>query len=328
MGNNVSTRSKSKPLRILAIAVLVFIAAIIIFTLAVFPRMQNFFLKKGLDYARLKMLAVLPTAEGFNPDINPVDPMMVNMSLMGFEQALDIKALATKNLQNQMAHFLTVFKNNYEDQLLTPTEIENIAATLDTVQINFLRQNFLPMQLKLEKLFEAKKDSHADLYHEILGFDSIAIQSEKIKLGLTAPASIELVDAYYSANSDGNIDQAEYDTIVGKIHLIERFQIRNDLQGAVTFIYEKEEFKKFPDAQKFKDDVNLVLKTLRDLNFNYMAIKPTLRSFIFQFYQTSGSIRQPEFDLKPLYEFVKYAADYIRKLEASLKQPESADSTK
>lgn len=328
MGNNISTKSKSKPLRILVIAIIVFIIAILIFTLLVFPRMENFFLRKGLEYARLKMLAVLPTAEGFNPHINPVDPMIIEMSLTGFEQALDVKALATKELQNQSAHFLTEFKNAYNDQVLSPDEMDKLAATLDTVQVDFLRNNFVPVQVSLEKLFEMKKDPLADIYYEVLGFDSIAIQSDKVKLGLTAPASIELVDAYYSAESDGNIDKPEYANIISKIHEVERFQIRNEIQGATMFLYGKEEFKKFADADKFKADVDLILKTLRNLNFNYLDIKPTLRSFIFKFYETSGSIKQPEFDLVPLYEFAKYAADYIRKFEASQKQPEISDSAR
>ncbi len=328
MGDNISTKNKAKPFRILVIAVVVFIIAIMVITMLVFPRMENFFLRKGLEYARLKMLAVLPADEGFNPHTNPVDPMIVDMSLTGFGQALDIKALATKDLQNQCAHFLSAFKDDYNDQVLTPEEIDQLAATLDTVQVEFLRNNFIPVQVSLEKLFEAKKDPSVDMYNEILGFDSIAIQSDKVKLGLTAPASIELVNTYYSAQSDGAVAPTEYADIISKIHEIERFQIRNEIQGAAMFLYEKKEFTEFADADKFKADVDLVMKTLRDLKFDYKQIKPTLRSFIFKFYETSGSVQQPKFDLVPLYEFMKYAADYIRKMEASQKQPEASDSTR
>ena len=104
----------------------------------------------------------------------------------------------------------------------------------------------------------------------------------------------------------------EYQKITDAVSDIDRFQLRNEFQAACKFAFDSPEFSEFPEAQEFRDNVRIILNKLRDMNYNYNEIQPTLRSFIFLWYERAGSIQNASFDLVKLYEFTKYAADHAR----------------
>ncbi|HEQ99770.1 MAG TPA: hypothetical protein ENO22_10570 [candidate division Zixibacteria bacterium] len=310
--------AKSKALRIIAIIALVVVAAIVILSLIIFPRMQDFFLKKGLEYARQKTMAVLPAVDGYNPDVHPYDPLIIDVTMSELKTALDIDTLSTDQFRSGVADFMESFRRQYDDQIIMPEEVKTIAASLDTLQRTFLRQHFAQVQPRIWKLIEARSPEISDEMYKVLGFDSAAIYNPEVKLGLTGAYSVKLVNEYYLAMQDGEIVSSEYEEILNAVKNLDRFQLRDELRATAEAVFKTKEFSEFENSHKFRENTSLVLDRLRDTDYDYQPIKPTLRSFIYLWYlKARGGADTLQYDVKSMFEMTRYAAGHAARNQTS-----------
>jgi hypothetical protein len=313
---NIAARSRA--LRIIAIIAIFVVAGIIILSLIIFPRMETFFLKKGLEYAKEKTLAVLPAADGYNPDMHPYDPLIIDMALSELKVSLDIDTLSTDQFKADVGDFMEVFREQYDDQIITPEEVERIASSLDTLQRSFLKQHFAQVQSKLWKLIEARSPDVSDEMYKVLGFDSAAIYNPEVKLGLTGAYSIKLVNDYYMAILDDKVADSEYQEILSDIRNLDRYQLRDEVRATSQAVYKTEEFAEFDQKQKFQENISLILDRLRDTDYDYQPVKSTLRSFIYLWYMKArGGADTLQYDVKSMYEMTRYAAGHASQSQSS-----------
>ena len=308
--------SKSKALRIVAIIVAVVVFGIVILSVVIFPRMENLFLRKGLEYARQKTLAVLPAIDGYNPDLHPYDPLIIDVALSELQTSLDLDTLASEELAANTKDFMQVFRRQYDDQLITPEEIKTIASSLDTLQRAFLRKHFNQVKGNVWKLIEAKSPEISDDLFKVLGFDSIAIFNPEVKLGLTGPYTVKLINEYYEARQDGDIGDGEYDEILKTVRNLDQFQLRDELRATSQAVYKTEEFEEFKKSEKFRENITFILDRLRDTEYDIEPVKSTLRSFIYIWYQKAGrEMDTLKFDVSSMFEMTQYAAGHARQTQ-------------
>jgi len=300
---------KRKTIRIAALAVIGLLAAIILLTVVIFPRLEDFFLRKGFEFARIKMLAALPTPDGYNPDLHTNDPLEVEASLKAIHKALNIKALQSRDFMDSATSFMRAFRDRYGDQTILPDEIGFLVTRLNQLLRQVLRQHFCLVKDSL--IAYAAHFQRADWHRnkEILGFDSIAIFNDSIRVGIHSALSLDLISEYFSGAEDGSIREDEFERMEKLIGEIERFQLRDEFRAVTQVIFKTEEFTQFPEAAQFRENARIILAQLRKPDFDYARIKPTLRSFIFLWYQTSTASEGAGIDLVSLYEFSRYASD-------------------
>ncbi|MBD3218003.1 MAG: hypothetical protein GF310_06955, partial [candidate division Zixibacteria bacterium] len=288
MAAEANIASKSKALRIIAIIVAVVVFGIVILSVVIFPRMENLFLRKGLEYAKQKTLAVLPAIDGYNPDLHPYDPLIIDVALSELQTSLDLDTLASEELVANTKDFMQVFRRQYDDQLITPEEVKTIAASLDTLQRTFLRKHFNPVKENVWKLIEAKSPEISDDLFKVLGFDSVAIYNPEVKLGLTGPYTVKLINEYYEARQDGDIGDDEYHEMLKTVKNLDQFQLRDELRATSQAVYKTEEFDQFEKSEKFRENITYILDRLRDTEYDFKPVQSTLRSFVYIWYQKAG----------------------------------------
>jgi hypothetical protein len=301
-----SAGGKGKSARIFAAVLLGLMAIIIVVTVVLFPRMEPFFLRKGFDYARLKLMATMPAIDGYNPEIHTHDPLEVSESFAAIAEALRIDTLLSEEFQDRTTAFMTLFKNCYDDQVLVPDEQTEIIEGLDSLQSYLLTTHFAGIVKPLLIRMATDYPESPKNMQEIIGFDSLAIYTPEIKLKMTGPLSLKLINSYYMASADKKIDPEEGKKISDIILTIERFQIRNEFEGVAKSLAETSEFEAFPEKEAFQENISIILAGLRNMDYDYSPVKLTLRSLIILWHEQRTSAGSEGLDLTPLFEFTRF----------------------
>jgi hypothetical protein len=240
------------------------------------------------------------------------------VALSELKVSLDIDTLSTDQFKTNVGDFMEVFREQYDDQIITPEEVETIASSLDTLQRSFLQQHFTQAKSRIWKLIEARSPEISDEMFKVLGFDSAAIYNPEVKLGLTGAYSIKLVNDYYMAMQDNKIEESEYQEMLSDVKNLDRFQLRNELRATSQAVYKTEEFAEFEQKQKFQENISLILDRLRDTDYDYQPVKSTLRSFIYLWYvKARGGADTLQYDVKSMFEMTRYAAGQARQGQTS-----------
>ncbi len=306
----MTDREKPGIFKRIAIGIIVVAAFLIVIAIIYYPGLQKYFMRQGFEYAREKTMATMPAIDGYNPEIHAHDPLILSESFKAIMNALEIDELADDTLKRNAYEFLTIFKNTYNDQTVTPDDRDKIAAALKDLLQGFAARHFPEARKIIIKQFEAHEVENATHYYEILGFDSIAIYNPEIEIGINAPLTVQLVNSIYRASYEGQMSDEQIQDIKNIIINIERFQLRDELQAVSKEIYASDDFRQFPDKLKFREYVNTVLSRLRDFDYDYQPVKGTLRSFILAWNQQYTQEDMEHYRLGPLFEFIRYAGEH------------------
>lgn len=300
---------------ILIILVVVIVVAILASFILV-PRTEMFFLKRGIGYASEKLNASLPSVEGFNPDIHPVDPLIVRTSFDALSLALETDSVRTDDFKRALSRFMTAFKNKYLDQSIVPTEQLLLANHLDSLTRATAKTRFPRVHTILLKHFIAFEDTAMQNYRAVLTFDSLALYSRNTASGMFAPLSLELVCETYRKFDDLKISSEEMEELKSIIRQMERFQLRDEFTGVMSMLRSRPEYQEYENAEDFTLSAHIVRRGLRNPEFDFYRIKPTLRSFILLWNEQKSAEDFERFDLVPLYEFVRFMRSVVeRKLD-------------
>jgi len=303
--------AKSRLVRTIAIAILTLAIIAVLISAIVLPGMEILFLRKGFEYAREKTMSVMPTVEGFNPEIHRHDPLDVSESFVAISEALRIDTLLSEDFQKNSADFMTLFKNCYDDQVIMPEEQTRIIEGLENLQRYLLTTHFSEIQRNLAmKVGKQMPGIDNDDLQGILEYESVAIHNSEAKLKMTGALSLKLVNSYYTHIDDGEISREEAEKLYELAQKIERFQIRNEIAGASKSIFSSDEFAKFPQKQAFRENISIILSKMRDIDYNYSRIKPALRKFITLCKEQELGSDYEIYDLKPFFEISENAKDY------------------
>ncbi|MBD3383212.1 MAG: hypothetical protein GF404_13595 [candidate division Zixibacteria bacterium] len=297
---------------ILIILVVVIVVAILASFILV-PRTEMFFLKRGINYASEKLNASLPSVEGFNPDIHPVDPLIVRTSFDALSMALVTDSVRNDDFKRALSRFMTTFKNSYLDQTIVPREQILLADRLDSIVRATAKIRFPRVHTILLKHFIAFEDTAMQNYRAVLTFDSLALYSEHTASGMFAPLSLELVCETYNKFEDLKISSQEMEELKSIIRRMERFQLRDEFAGVMTMLRSLPEYDEFQDAEEFTLSAAIVRRALRNPEFDFYRIKPTLRSFILLWNEQKSAEDFERFDLVPLYEFVRFMRSVVER---------------
>jgi hypothetical protein len=324
--NSAGNIKRGKMIRSLAIIVLAGAILVIILAVVVFPKMEGVFLRKGIEYAAEKTVATLPTVEGFNPIIHKHDPLEVTASFDAIHAVLLNDSLNTESLWDSTSAFMKIFKNCYDDQTIIPDEQTIIVDALKNLQRSILQEHFNEVKQPVLFLLSNTIDNLPASTSEVLGFDSIAIYNDDILLGMTGPLSLDLIVGYYNSIEHKSISQENAAKLMGIISDIERFQIKNELNGLTKLIYKTDEFNAFPNREQFQEDVDFIINKLRDREYDYASIKATLRSFIVFWYSQERAENFVGNSIEPLYDFLTYAKNNAQHNEQKLQTPSEKDT--
>mgnify|MGYP006289145993 CR=1 FL=1 len=297
---------------ILIILVVVIVVAILASFILV-PRTEMFFLKRGINYASEKLNASLPSVEGFNPDIHPVDPLIVRTSFDALSMALVTDSVRNDDFKRALSRFMTTFKNSYLDQTIVPREQILLADRLDSIVRATAKTRFPLVRTILLKHFIAFEDTAMQNYRAVLTFDSLALYSEHTASGMFAPLSLELVCETYNKFEDLKISSQEMEELKSIIRRMERFQLRDEFAGVMTMLRSLPEYDEFQDEEEFTLSAAIVRRALRNPEFDFYRIKPTLRSFILLWNEQKSAEDFERFDLAPLYEFVRFMRSVVER---------------
>ena len=297
--------------RVFLFGLAVLVIIIIIGTILIFPKMSDFFLRKGVDFAAEKTIAVLPATEGFNPAIHNHDPLEARASFDALAHALNIKPLITDSLKNDVVDFMKTFRKCYDDQTIIPEEQTTIIAALQEVERRFLKNNFMNIRVGLLKQIEMNEITNPGYFQDVIGFDSVAIYNDKIRLGMTGPVSAELINLWYDLYADNNIAETEYEQLRNQLQLLDRFQLKNEFDATSKLIINTGDFAEFPNRDQFSDNCAIIISKLRDLDYDFEPIKATLKSFVLLWHEQLLTENEVQFNLEPLYQFTVYAKDHV-----------------
>ena len=284
-----------------------FLIIIIIATIVIFPKMSDFFLSRGIEYAAEKTVAVLPVPEGFNPAIHNHDPLIVHASFEAISHTLEIKELVSDSLKQDIVDFMQVFRKCYDDQTIMPEEQTTIITALTKVQMNFLKTHYVNVLPHFRRLIGVKFESNPAPYQDVVGFDSVAIYNDKIQMGMTMPLTVELINQWYVIFADNKIDSVEFAGFKKQLDLIDRFQLKNEFDAITKVIFNTKDFAEFPSHEQFRDNCATIISKLRDLDYDYQPIKNTLKSFVLLWHEQLTLADEVKLDLEPLYQFTVYA---------------------
>jgi hypothetical protein len=126
---------------------------------------------------------------------------------------------------------------------------------------------------------------------------------------MSSALSLDLISEYYGGVTDGVIQENKIKQMEKLIGDIERFQLRDEFLAITQMIFKTEQFAQFPEAAQFRENVRTILSRLRNPDFDYAKIRPTLRSSIFLWQQASAASGGSNLDLNSLYEFTRYASN-------------------
>jgi len=293
------------------IGIIVAAALLIIAAIVYYPGLQNYYLRQGIEYARDKTMATMPAIDGYNPDIHTHDPLIMSESFRAVREMLDIDALSDDTLMHNISGFMDVFRGVYNDQSLVPADRDKIAAAMESLQAGFAERHFSELRKQIFKTFVAHKVEKSRQYDQILVYDSIALFNPGIKTGINAPLTAHLINTYYRANADGEIDSADVQTLKTAIIKIEQYQTYDELKAVLSRIYKSDQFKEFGKKEDFRESASKILAHLRKMDFDFLPIKATLRSAVLVWNEQQLSENPEPYDLETIYQFLRYAADAI-----------------
>lgn len=297
--------------KVFLLALAVFLVIIVVATIIIFPKMSDFFLSKGIAFASEKTIESLPAPEGYNPDIHTIDPLIAQAAFEAVAHTLEIKELVTDSVKQDIVDFMQVFRKCYDDQTIMPEEQNTIITALDTVQLHFLKSNFAGIIPGLRKQIEIHIKDNPVPYQDIVGFDSVAAYNDKIKMGMTMPLTVELIDIWHTAHIDNKINDAEFAELKNQLDLIDRFQLKNEFDAITRIIFNTKDFAEFANNEQFRENCGIIISKLRDLGYDYTPVKNTLKSFVLMWHeQLTAADDDVKLDLAPLYQFTVFAKNH------------------
>jgi hypothetical protein len=198
------------------------------------------------------------------------------------------------------------FRDTYVDQTIIPEEQVKLSYKLDSLVRTTSQDNFSRVHTLIMKALVTEEDTTIQHLNAIMTFDSIALFSEEIKPGMFSPLSLELICKTYQNFNDRSLDKDDLNQIKDVIREMERFQLRDEFAGVVSMLRRQPEFSEFDRSEQFTEDAAYVIREMRHPEFDFYKIKPTLRSFILLWNDQRSAPDFEQFDLLPLYEFIRY----------------------